>query len=341
MHESAEPGVPENMKLIGYTCPYVPIELLSAAGFQPYCLLHGDYELMQQGSLYARIDACPLVRANIAYVLSHAESFAALVGTTGCDMSRRMFDVISEHTDIPVYVLNVPRTDNPEMFFDEIDWLVQELTRFSGKDIVTSIVDEITRWEAARTMLRKLDEKRAAATSLISTAHFHTPAQSLYKGDVKKVLTSRVPEHGSNKPRVFLIGSELSYESTNFLNLLEEDVRIVGDDVCGLSRSLHVHVNEKTLDGIKRAYYDQPLCIYRRPNHQFYRYVSEQLEKRACDGVIGFTLDYCDAYEFEMQKMQETFGLPLLRIRTDYAAEKTSQMKTRVAAFGELLCSKT
>ena len=41
------------MKLIGYTCPYVPVELLSAAGFQPYCLLHGDYELMQRGTEYA------------------------------------------------------------------------------------------------------------------------------------------------------------------------------------------------------------------------------------------------------------------------------------------------
>jgi benzoyl-CoA reductase/2-hydroxyglutaryl-CoA dehydratase subunit BcrC/BadD/HgdB len=329
------------MKLIGYTCPYVPVELLSAAGFQPYCLLHGDYELMQQGTLYARIDACPLVRANIAYVLNHRERFAALVGTTGCDMSRRMFDVISEHADIPVFVMNVPRTDNPNMYSDEIDWLVRELSHLSGKDILPDITHEITKWKAARIVLRGFDEKRAAAVSLVSTSDFHGPARSFYKGDIDKVLISRVAENESQRPRVFMIGSELSYESTNFLDLLEEEVRIVGDDMCGLSRPLHVNIKENTIDGIKRAYYEQPPCIYRRPNHEFHKFISAQIMGRTCEGIIGFTLDYCDAYEFEMRTMESIYGLPLLRIRTDYAAEKESQLKTRIAAFGEMLCSKT
>jgi benzoyl-CoA reductase/2-hydroxyglutaryl-CoA dehydratase subunit BcrC/BadD/HgdB len=295
---------------------------------------------MQQGTQYARIDACPLVRANIAYVIDHAARFAALVGTTGCDMSRRMFDVISEHTDIRTFVMNVPRTDNPNMYSDEIDWLIQELTMFTGKDIITGIPQEITTWEAARTRLRGFDEKRADTFPTISTSDFHAPAQSFYKGDIDKVLTSRVPEHECRKPRVFLLGSELSYESTALLNLMEEDVCIVGDDLCGLSRSVQVHITDKNIEGIKRAYFDQPPCIYRRPNHEFYHYISAELERRACQGVIGFTLDYCDAYEFEMRNMEQVLGMPLLRIRTDYAAEKTNQLKTRIAAFGEMLCSK-
>ncbi len=313
------------MKLIGYTCPYVPVELLSAAGFQPYCLLHGDYELMQKGTEYARIDACPIARANIAYVLDHTERFAALVGTTGCDMSRRMFDVISEHADVPIFLLNVPRTDYPDMYSDEIDWLVRNLSHLSGKDILTDITHEITKWKAARIVLRGFDDKRAAAISLVSTADFHDPARSFYKGDIDKVLTSRVVENASQKPRVFMIGSELSYESTSFLDLMEEDVRIVGDDVCGLSRSLHVNIKKNTIDGIKRAYYEQPPCIYRRPNHEFHSFISSQLKERTCDGIIGFTLDYCDAYEFELKTMERIYGIPLLRIRTDYAGEKISQ----------------
>ena len=328
------------MNLIGYTCPYVPVELLSAAGFQPYCLLHGDYELMQKGTEYARIDACPIVRANIAYVLDNSERFAALVGTTGCDMSRRMFDVISENANIPIFVINVPRTDNVRMYSDEIDWLVQELSHLSQKDILTEITHEIAQWNAARIVLRGFDEKRAAASSLVSTADFHVIAQSFYRGDIDKVITSRLVENISQKPRVFLSGSEMSYESTKLLDLLEQDLRIVGDDMCGLSRSLQVNIKENTIDGIKSAYYGQPPCIYRRPNHEFHKFISTQIERRNCEGVIGFTLDYCDAYEFEMRNMEQIYGLPLLRIRTDYAAEKENQLKTRIAAFGEMLCSK-
>ena len=48
--------------------------------------------------------------------------------------------------------------------------------------------------------------------------------------------------------------------------------------------------------------------------------------------------DYCDAYEFELKKMENTFDLPLLRIRNDYSSQKTGQLKTRIAAFGEILC---
>ena len=102
------------MELIGYTCPYIPVEILSATGFRPYALLHGDYDLMQNGLLYTRIDACPLVRANISYVIKHQNKFVALVGAIGCDMSRRMFDVLREHTKIPIFAsLFTGHAENP------------------------------------------------------------------------------------------------------------------------------------------------------------------------------------------------------------------------------------
>lgn len=326
-----------NTGLIGYTCPYIPVEILSATKYRPYCLLHGNYDLMHKGTEYARIDACPMVRANIAYVIENEAKFTTLIGTTGCDMSRRMFDIISEHTNIPVFLLHMPRTDNQRMYSDEIDWLVKQLECLSGEKIIEKLPQEIELWEAARHSISSLDMKRISKPSTLLTSDFHTAAQYYYKGEVN--IPTTLSEKPSTKPRVYLVGSEISYESGDFLELLEADLSIAGDFICGLSTFLNISILKKNLSGIKKAYYNQPPCIYRRPNMIFYDHIAGQINERRCNGIIGFTLDYCDSYEFELKKMEERFRLPLLRIRADYSFQKINQLKTRITAFGEMLTS--
>lgn len=325
--------------MIGYTCSYIPVELLAATGLKPYRLLHGDIGLSKDGERLLRIDACPLVKSNIAYIIRNQDKFTALVGSTGCDMARRMFDIVDELTDIPVYVLNNPRTDNPKIFNDEIDWLVKELEHLSNRKLNDDLLRlEIERWENVREQYRTLNKKRAANPSLISTSDFHKAAISYYKGDVDAQIN--ITEKHSVNPRVYLIGSAITYEANQILELLEQELRIVGDFNCGISRFLNIEIKDKNLNGIKHAYYNQPPCIFKRPNHKFYEWTSSQLKKYACDGIVAWTLDYCDSYEFELKRMESRFGFPILRIRSDFSFQNLSQIKTRISAFREMLCSK-
>lgn len=324
--------------MIGYTCSYIPVELLAATGLKPYRLLHGDIGLSKDGERLLRIDACPLVKSNIAYIIKNQDKFTALVGSTGCDMARRMFDIVDELTDIPVYVLNNPRTDNPKIFNDEIDWLVKELEHLSNRKLNDDLLRlEIERWENVREQYRTLNKKRAANPSLISTSDFHKAAINYYKGDVDAQIN--ITEKHSVNPRVYLIGSAITYEANQILELLEQELRIVGDFNCGISRFLNIEIKDKNLNGIKHAYYNQPPCIFKRPNHKFYEWTSSQLNKYACDGIIAWTLDYCDSYEFELKRMESRFGVPILRIRSDFSFQNLSQIKTRISAFREMLCS--
>ncbi len=325
------------MDLIGYTCPNIPVELLSATGLIPYCLLHGDIGLAQSGEKYVRIDACPLVKSNLAYIISNRNKFGAIVGSTGCDMGRRMFDVINENTTIPTYLLNMPRTDKPEIFSDELDWLVKELEHFSNKEVSDDVIGrEIEMWEEIRKQYRPFDKMRAGSESLVTTSDFHTVAMDYYKGNKNAVIN--IPEKKSDKPRVYLIGSELSYEAHTLLELLERELSVVGDFICGISSFLNIKIEARNLAGIKDAYYNQPPCVYKRPNQKYYDYVTQQLEERNCTGIVAWTLDYCDSYEFELKRMEKKFGLPLLRIRSDLSFQNISQLKTRIEAFKEILC---
>jgi benzoyl-CoA reductase/2-hydroxyglutaryl-CoA dehydratase subunit BcrC/BadD/HgdB len=327
------------MQLIGYTCSYVPIELLSATGLRPYRLLHGDINLSKEGDKLVRIDACPMIKSNLAYIIQNERKFAALIGTTGCDMSRRMFDAASEHTNIPVYILNNPRTDNPKIYHDEIDWLVNQLEKLSNKKFTEELIkNEINKWEGTRKELRIIDEMRASCPSLVSTTNFHNVMVSYHQGSSDKAVT--FCQSPSEKPRIYLLGSAITYEANHALQLIEKKLRIVGDFNCGLSRPTHIKIAERSITGIKNAYYNQPPCLHKRPHKKYYDFIAQEVARLNCIGIIAWTLDYCDVHEFELQKIEKEFNLPVLRIRSDFSYQGNSQLRTRIEAFTEMLCSK-
>ncbi|MCX8015148.1 MAG: 2-hydroxyacyl-CoA dehydratase family protein, partial [candidate division WOR-3 bacterium] len=214
------------MALIGYTCPYIPVELLALTGFQPYGLLHGDINLSQQGENFVKVDACPLIKSNLGHLITHQDNFLAVVGSTGCDMSRRLFDIIQQSTNIPVYLINNPRTNRKDIYFNEIDWLIKELEHLSCKKFTRAkIASEIEKWEVARLFFRRLNEQRESDPSLISTSQFHRAVINYYQGNINNYFEPKLEK--DNKPRVYLLGSAISYESNPLLRLLEMDLRIV------------------------------------------------------------------------------------------------------------------
>jgi benzoyl-CoA reductase/2-hydroxyglutaryl-CoA dehydratase subunit BcrC/BadD/HgdB len=327
------------MALIGYTCSYIPVELLSATGLRPYRLLHGDIYLSKEGEKAVRVDACPLVKSNLSYIIENRNKFAALVGSTGCDMARRMHDVASELTDLPVFVMNTPRTDNPTIYNEETDWLIKQLEHLSDRAFHPELlISEISKWEKIRSYYRSIDRMRAASPSSVSTTEFHRAVAHYYKGktDTEPQITKQI----SDKPRVFLLGSSITYEANPILELIEQEMRIVGDFNCGLSRILDIKIHERNLAGLKEAYYNQPPCIFKRPNAKYYDWIRTKIEELECIGIVAWTLDYCDIYEFEMSRIEKSFDLPVLRIRSDFSYQNLNQLRTRIGAFGEMLCSR-
>lgn len=323
------------MGLIGYTSPYIPVELIAATGRRPYYLMNANSQLSQQGEKYLRIDACPYIKSMVAYVIEHEQEFSALIGATGCDMMRRSFEVIQKHTSIPVYVLNVPRTDYYKLYSDEIDWLIKELEiLFSIKLSSTMIKQEIEKWQNYRNEFQHLERMRAAVPSKLSSTTLYTRTLNYYRGSFKKINT--ISPEPSQKPRVYLISGEFVTGLGELLAHIENTVRIVGDCASGLSEFLLLNIKKNNLDGLKQAYFNQA-HIYRRPNQNYFTIIAQQLQELSCQAIIALTLDYCDSYEFEIKRMRSTFKLPLLHIKTDLSLQNISQIKTRLMAFGEIL----
>ncbi len=325
--------------LIGYTCSYIPVELLSATGLRPYRLLHGALGLSQKGEQLVRVDACPLVKSNLGFVLENQKNFACIIGSTGCDMSRRFLEVIRLMTGIPVYIFNNPRTQNFDIYSNEIDLMVKELEQFFHRRFDRGLIQrECERWEKVRSALRQVDARRRANPSTLSTKTFHNLVSHYYQGDIEKIKFD-LPDEMSYKPRVYLIGSPISYEAEPIIELLEKRLRICGDFNCGLSRGIYINLQEKTIDGLKRAYYHQPACIFKRPNKSYYEWIQREITETKSTGVIVYVLDYCDNFDFEAFKMEKRINLPILKLKSDFSFQNMSQLKVRIDAFIEVLGS--
>ncbi len=323
-------------QLIGYACSYVPVELLALTGKRPYRLLHGTQEHIMASETYVRIDACPLVKSNIGFIMSNQQEFAAIVGSTGCDMARRLFDIIGEYCQIPTFVFDNPRTDRYQIYSDEIDWLIDELSKKFDIDLNSKrLAETIETWQGKRNLYSRVTEQQRNHPSRIASYDMFTLAGKYHQGLISDM--SSPEENISDKPRVYLIGSAISYESIWLLELIEKYLRIVGDSVCGFSRFSEININGTDIDALKHGYYDQYGCFNKRPNTKFCEGLGEHLCDSDAQGIITFTLDYCDVYEFELNRIQNNFDMPMLRLRSDFSRQNLSQLKVRLEAFAELL----
>ncbi|MCX7995658.1 MAG: 2-hydroxyacyl-CoA dehydratase family protein [candidate division WOR-3 bacterium] len=327
------------MELIGYTCSYIPVEILSATGLKPYRLLHGEITLSQQGEQHLRVDACPLIKSNLGFILKNQKNFACIIGSTGCDMARRWIEIVKSTTNIPVYIFNNPRTDNFEIYSAEIDELVSELEQFFHRRFDKSLIQkECEKWEGIRQRLIAIDGRRRANPSAISTTTFHKIMNFYHQGRLEEI-PYQIPDEISYKPRIFLLGSPVSYESAPFIELIEQRLRICGDFNCGLSRGIHIKILEKSIEGLKKAYFYQPGCIFKRPNIGYYEWVEKEIKATKSTGIIAFVLDYCDNFDFEIHRMEKRFSLPILKLKSDFSFQNMSQMKIRIDAFIDVLAS--
>ncbi len=81
-------------------------------------------------------------------------------------------------------------------------------------------------------------------------------------------------------------------------------------------------------------------CACFTPNQERQDNVRAMVKDLRADGVIHYSLMFCQPYEHEAIKIEKTLrhdGTPMLSIATDYSMEDVEQLKTRVEAFVEMI----
>ena len=144
-------------------------------------------------------------------------------------------------------------------------------------------------------------------------------------------------------PRVPLTGVPTGLGSHKVIQLLEEcGASIVCIDNCTCYKKVRLMMDETAdpLTELAGRYLDTP-CSVMSPNPNRLAMLDRLIDEFKVDGVVDVILQACHTYNVETglvgKLVKEKKGIPYAVVETDYSQADVGQIKTRMAAFIEML----
>lgn len=289
---------------VGYGCPFVPTELISACGFEPRRII--PWPGWRTGLPPAIAGVCPYARAITAEVTADS-SLAAVILTTRCDQARRAVDLITQATSRPIFLLNLPKTwQSPGariLYREELARMIDFLAGIGGRKPAASQIIE-----AARAF---------AATGRPAVSGSGSVPLALIGGPL-------LPEHAGTLHMIETEGGHIALDATEW----GERTRPAAIDEARLAAA--------PLDELARVYFDSIPDVFQRPDTRLHDWLAGRLAERDIRGIIVHRLTWCDLWRAEVQRLRDRFALPLLDLEQADATEAVeSRLATRIQAFME------
>ncbi len=151
------------------------------------------------------------------------------------------------------------------------------------------------------------------------------------------------PTGGSRRPRVLVWGSII--DDPAFYRMIENaGADVVADDTCVGFRTWDqdVPLADDLYEGLKDHYLLNFQCprTDRGPGTARFDYILQRARAYEVDGVIGYTISFCDPHKFDYPDLRDYLkaeGLPMLLIDDNYSFEPSGAIETRLQAFIEML----
>jgi benzoyl-CoA reductase/2-hydroxyglutaryl-CoA dehydratase subunit BcrC/BadD/HgdB len=332
----------------------VPEELIFAAGLNSRRIINIS-DKRGQSSQYLPTNFCSLVRGYMDSLLDNQDAeMGGLIITPACNATEFLYDAV-KHAGIVdyLYMLDVPRRRDIEgirFFADQLYQLACSLEEHFGVRVTRdSLLEAIVLFNSIRENLDIL--KQARMNGLISGLEFFNLAKMTATDDKQRVLdilkmvnetaVERV-SYNSDRKKIMIIGSPLL--SGDLIDCVESDGGLVFlDDLCTSSTYLGATVTTEgdLFENLASSYVQSRLCSRMETTSNRINQVKGLLEKSNPDGVIYNLSKFrvTDCYDSVMLK-EELFnenGLPFTVIENENIGEIDQGVKTRIAAFMELL----
>jgi benzoyl-CoA reductase/2-hydroxyglutaryl-CoA dehydratase subunit BcrC/BadD/HgdB len=348
--------------VMGYTCSFVPEELLIAAGFLPFRIRGNDKEIPDLANDYFEAaNICSMVRSCFNQVLTGEYNFidGAVIGG-GCDANRHMLDnwVRCEIKTPFLDRIIFPHASGEEMagfFRNQLTEVKTHIENHFGVQITDEkLNDAIKLCNEIRDLQKEIYSFRQAENPPISGSETVTVMvagtsmpKEMYKNDLKTLIGElrgiSVPEK-KYKARLMIVGP--GHDNTSMCDIVEDlDGFVVADLTCSGGKVVFGSVKENTSDPLQAiADYqviDRPFCPKNLGAHpHISKEVFEKIRDFKVDGIIGQNFLCCDTWGGELyilSKELKEIGIPMLRIEREYISDSVGQLRTRVQAFIETI----
>ncbi|MEN6375970.1 MAG: double-cubane-cluster-containing anaerobic reductase [Smithella sp.] len=360
----------QGRKVIGSYCVFVPEELILAVDGVSVGLCAGaEFNFEGAETLLPR-NTCSLIKSAFGFKLGkvcpYLEASDVVVGENTCDGKKKSYEMLAPLVK-DLYVMDMPQmksTAGKALLKEEYRRFVAKLEEVSGKKItVESLKKALEVVNAKRKAVKRLAELRTADPSPISGLDALLVNQVFFYDDplrftdsVNKLcdeLEERVKQgtgvYAKGVTRLVVSGCPMAVPNWKLPMLIESSgAVIVGEESCVGERGARWitepkgNTVEEILDSITERYFNIDCAVF-TPNPSRVEYVKEMTKKLNADGVIHYSLQFCQPYTMEsatVEKEVEKSGVPVLRLETDYSQEDAGQLKTRIEAFVERLKKK-
>lgn len=348
--------LPKDRSPIGFFCPYVPEELIDAAGALPFRLM-GTPIKMSHAQVHLPTNCCYLVKSSFESLIQGELDFLkGIIFSHTCDSMQGLADIWALQRRIPLqFNLMMPSHLDSEL---SRTYLKSEIERF--KDFLEFHVGHMTpqTLKASIQLFNRIREKLQEIYTHRPKWHHrisgHNFAQIIRAGNLMDrrrylELLSNLLNAFSDKTEerdplvpVFLSGNMT--HSDSFFSLIEEaGALIVQDDLCSGNRFLRLMVPENIdpIEGLTDRYVTSFLCPtkYKGP-HAHAETLLKEVQNSGAKGVIFLLYKYCENHFFDypdLKQALESKGIPTLLLEVEDPSYSIGQLKIRIQAFVEML----
>ena len=354
-------------KVVAYLAgDYVPAELIYAAGAVPVGLIHGgDPEPVEAAHRAILRYLCPFARAQFGYWVlkeqKYYELFDLMVAPISCQHLRRVADLYSVYTELPVFRLGVPQPYDGEhgvnYFKESLVLLKQRLEGLTGNEVTDKKLNEaIGLYNRIRGLLREISELRKSPRPPITTrdfirlnhaAHLAAPefVVEMLEGLYRELSQQEGPE--SQAPRLLISGPNIAMGDYKVLDVIEESGgRIVAEDIAEgvLFYWENVAVDGDPLGALATRHIGKrPNCAFIRPSlKRHIEFIRGLARDFKVDRIVWYQLRFCETWDMEsyfcaeeLKKLAEP--IPMLKLDSEYDISDRGQLRTRVETFVETL----
>jgi len=357
----------EGKKIIGYTCSFIPVEIITAAGLVPFRIRGDVHEPITKGDINLEAIACPFYRSCFDISVKGRNDF--LDGTVtphACDSMTRTYSAWRYTLGLPYsHFINMPHTlgeSSMNFFKNELNTFRKSLGRFAGKEISDDDISAtIKLYNQNRDKVRAIYELRKCDPPLISGTELTRiliVGASLPVIESNKLFDEALEEFKRRKEsrlqkalRIMIDGA--SIDNIELVKLIEDlGANVVIDTLCYGTRDYwpYVETGGDPLDALADRYLEKVNCprTYKENKGETYQ---EDLESRfgdirffsrefKVDGAILYLYKYCDPFGFEVPARKiyfKSLNIPLLCLEDEYSSGTIGQLKTRIQAFLEMI----
>ncbi|EHL07094.1 2-hydroxyglutaryl-CoA dehydratase, D-component [Desulfitobacterium hafniense DP7] len=354
----------QGKKVAGVFCTYAPVELVLAAGAVPVGLCAFSDETIPEAEKVLPRNLCPLVKSSYGFAITDKCPYMffsdLMIGETTCDGKKKMYELLGEFKNL--HVMQLPQTQqdeaSQELWYQEVLRLKDRIEQDFGVTITEEgIKNAIKVKNEERKLLKEFYElSKSCPPPITGAEQLKVLYGSQFKFDpeaknreiretidkVKADQAKGVENVSPTAKRILITGCPLAGVTEKVVRAIEES----GGVVVAYENCIGVKPVERLVDETIDPYkaladrYLQIGCSVMTPNPNRLDLLSRLVREFKVDGVVEMTLQACHTYNLEttqIRKHMQKEDMPFISVETDYSTSDAAQLKTRLAAFIEML----